>query len=339
MHKPILDLKALFQEPKKIFITTHHKPDGDAIGSTLALFHFLKKLGHEPIIALPSALPDFLEWLPGAHEAALDFEKSPDEVSAALQNCELIFWLDFNTASRTKGMTELLQNAIQPVVLIDHHLHPDTAAVTYLFSNPKKSSTCEMVYDFINDLGYNGLLDDNMMQPLYTGLMTDTGSFRFPATTASVHTMVADMKEKGLNHTHIHSAVFDNWSADRMKFLGYILSQKMEVMDTERYGIITITKDEQKKYNVAAGDTEGIVNYLLSIKGILVACFLTERKDEVKLSFRSKGDIDVSTFARTNFEGGGHFNAAGGQFSAGLAGAVAIIKEKMPQLIQASLNK
>ncbi len=276
----------LLQAPRKIFITTHHKPDGDAIGSMLGLALYLVKKGHHVTAVSPGDLPDFLEWMPGVPEM-LNYEAQPKESLEALSNADLIFCLDFNDFSRTKHLEQFLADATQPKILIDHHLFPKPVW-DYGMSIPEKSSTCEMVYDFINMLGDNALIDNDIAACLYTGVMTDTGSFKFPITSASVHTMVADLKNRGLDHTRIHEAVYDSWSEDRMRFLGYVLIEKMEIFRKYNSALIALSRKDQKLFKTQNGDTEGLVNYPLSISGITFATLITERSDEVKLSFRSK---------------------------------------------------
>lgn len=309
--RPIQDALPLLQSPKKIFITTHHKPDGDAIGSMLALYHYFIKKGHTVTAASPGELPDFLMWIPGV-STMLNFEAEPDTVLNALQNCDIIFGVDFNDFSRTKHLEQPLIEATQTKILIDHHLLP-AAQWNYGVSIPEKSSTCEMIYDFINLNNDNQLIDTHIAACIYTGILTDTGSFRFPITTASVHELVADLKRKGLDHTTIHDEIYDSWSLNRMRFLGYVLVDKMEIFPKYKAGLISLARKDMNLFGIKSGDTEGLVNYPLSIAGIRFATLITERTDEVKMSFRSKGDFDVSTFARQHFNGGGHFNASGGR--------------------------
>lgn len=307
----IQNIFPLLQQPKKIFITTHHKPDGDAIGSMLGLYHYLTAKGHMVSAIAPSEVPDFLMWMPGV-EKLYNYEAESKRCEEALRNAEIIFCLDFNDFSRTKHLTQLLEQATQPKVLIDHHLFPKPVW-DYGMSIPEKSSTSEMVYDFINLCGDNALINTDIAACLYTGVMTDTGSFRFPITTASVHLMIADFKQRGLDHSRIHEEVYDSWSAVRMQFLGYVLLEKMEIMPEYNTGLIALSRKDIKLFNVNTGDMEGLVNYPLSIAGVRFAVLITERADEVKLSLRSKGDFDVSSFAREYFNGGGHFNASGGR--------------------------
>lgn len=309
--QPIQDAFPLLHTPKKIFITTHHKPDGDAIGSMLGLALYLAKKGHKVSAVSPGDLPDFLEWMPGVNEM-LNYEAQPKESEAALKNADLIFGVDFNDFNRTKHLEKLLANATQPKILLDHHLFAKPVW-DYGICIPEKSSTCEMVYDFINLYGDNSLIDLDIAACLYTGVMADTGSFKFPITTAAVHIMVADLLQRGLNHTRIHEEIYESWSENRMKFLGYVLIEKMEVFRKYNSALISLSRKDMNLFNVQNGDTEGLVNYPLSIAGITFATLITERSDEVKLSFRSKGNFDVSNFARLYFDGGGHFNASGGR--------------------------
>lgn len=323
--RPIQDILPLLETPKNIFITTHHKPDGDAIGSMLALYHYLTKKGHHVTPVTPGELPEFLMWIPGVRQL-LNYEAEPDAVKAALQQADYIFGLDFNDFSRTKHLTQLLHEAQQPKVLIDHHLMP-ADVWAYGMSVPEKSSTCEMVYDFINLSGDNQLIDKNIAECIYTGVLTDTGSFRFPVTSPYTHRLVADLMEKGLQHSKVHEYIYDSWSVKRMHFVGYVLLEKMEIFPQYKAGIISLTKKDMKLFEISSGDIEGLVNYPLSIANIRFSTLITERSDEVKLSFRSKGDFDVSSFARQYFNGGGHFNASGGRTTQSFTDTVTLFKQ------------
>ncbi|MBS1586270.1 MAG: bifunctional oligoribonuclease/PAP phosphatase NrnA [Bacteroidetes bacterium] len=323
--RPIQDAFPLLQTPKKIFITTHHKPDGDAIGSMLGLALYLKKKGHHVTPVSPNELPNFLMWMPGV-ELLLNYEAEPKKAQQTLKESDLVFCVDFNDFSRTKFIEQALKDATQPKILIDHHLKP-APTWDYGMSIPEKSSTCEMVYDFINLCNDNALIDVPIAECLYTGVMTDTGSFRFPITTASVHEMTADLKHKGLDHSRIHELVYDSWPASRMRFVGYMLLEKMEVLPDYNSAYMALSRKEMIQYDVHSGDTEGLVNLPLSIGDIQFATLIMERGDEVKFSFRSKGSFDVSTFARTHFNGGGHFNASGGSLKMPLNEAIDYFKK------------
>lgn len=323
--QPIQEALPLLKEPKKVFITTHHKPDGDAIGSMMGLYHYLVKKGHSVIPVSPSEIPEFLMWIPGV-EHMINYEAEPKNANDALNKADIIFCLDFNDYSRTKHMTAQLEAAAQPKILIDHHLLPKPYW-DYGMSIPSKSSTCEMVYDFINLCGDNALIDTNIAECIYTGTMTDTGSFRFSVVTADVHKMVADLLSKGLNHTKVHEEINDSWTIKRMQFLGYVLLERMEIFPKYRTGLIALSKEDLKLFDITTGDLEGLVNYPLSIANIKFAVMITERNDEVKLSLRSKGNYDVNAIARQYFNGGGHANAAGGSSKSSFKDTVTYFKQ------------
>ena len=323
--RSIQDAFPLLQSPRKIFITTHHKPDGDAIGSMLGLYHYLVKKGHAVTPVSPCELPEFLMWMPGVSHL-LNFEVQQKRSLQALAEAELIFCLDFNDYSRTKHMEAALAAATQPKILIDHHLFPKPYW-DYGMSIPEKSSTCEMVYDFINLCNDNALIDTDIAECLYTGVLTDTGSFRFPITSAAVHSMMANLKQHGLDHSKIHEHIYDSWSENRMRFLGYVLTEKMEVFPEYNAALIALSKKDMGMFETQSGDTEGLVNYPLSIANIRFATLITERNDEIKLSFRSKGNFDVSLFSREYFEGGGHFNASGGRSKGTFKETIAYFKK------------
>ncbi len=329
MHQ-INDIFPLLKDPKKVVITTHQKPDGDAMGSSLGLFHFLKQLGHQVTVISPTNWADFLDWMPGT-KSVLDYEKQTEESNELIDAADWIFCLDFNTLSRTKRMEERLSNASGKRILIDHHQEPQVDKFTYGTSNTSKSSTCEMVYDLIMDSGNEAYITDSVADCLYAGVMTDTGSFRFPSTSASVHRMVATLKDKGLQHSRVHEELFDNYLENRFRFIGHVLQHRMEIFYEYNTALIAVTQQDLVKFDIITGDTEGLVNYPLSIKGIKLAAIVIDRGEERKCSFRSKGGFDVNTFARKYFNGGGHFNAAGGQSKEPLELVVAKFKEAMAE--------
>ena len=314
--------------PKKVVITMHQKPDGDAMGSSLGLYHFLKQLGHDAKVISPTNWASFIGWMPGVHDV-LDYERQTDISNEFIKNADWLFCLDFNTLSRTKKMEEALDAAIGERILIDHHREPQEEKFAYGISDTAKSSTCEMVYDFIINSGNAEKINNDVAQCLYAGVMTDTGSFRFPSTTASVHKMVAHLKELGLVHAPIHEALFDNGSEARLRFIGNVLLNRMEVFYEYNTALIAIPQQDLIKFDIKTGDTEGLVNYPLSIEGIKLAAIIIDRGEERKCSFRSKGEFDVNTFARTYFNGGGHFNAAGGATTDSLEKAVEDFKIAM----------
>ena len=298
--------------PQKIVITMHQKPDGDAMGSTLGLFHFLVQFGHEVKVISPTNWASFLHWMP-ASKMVLDYEKDTKKSDLLIEEADWIFCLDFNTMSRTKKMEESLLKAKAVKILIDHHQQPQTEVFSFGVSDTSKSSTAEMVYDFIIGSGFQDKINDEVAQCLYAGVMTDTGSFRFPSTSSGVHLMIADLLKRGLKHSVIHEALYDNFSENRLRFIGNTLLNRLQIFYEYNTALISITQQDLIKYDIKTGDTEGLVNYPLSIEGIKLAAIIIDRGEERKCSFRSKGSFDVNTFARKYFDGGGHYNAAGGQ--------------------------
>ena len=298
--------------PANIVITSHQKPDGDAMGSSLGMYHFLLQLGHRVTVISPTNWADFLDWMPGV-EKVINYEYNKIKAQDIIDKAEIIFCLDFNILHRTKHLEMPLLKANCIKVLIDHHEQPQEEAFDYGISKTSKSSTCEMVYDFIMDSGHADKINLDVARSLYTGVMTDTGSFRFPATSASVHLMVAHLKNLGLEHTEIHSNIFDSSLENKLRFTGFAFLNRMEVLYEFNTAIIHIYSQDLKRFDIKTGDTEGLVNYLLTIQGIRFGAIVIDRDEERKWSFRSKGNFDVNTFARLHFEGGGHFNAAGGR--------------------------
>jgi phosphoesterase RecJ-like protein len=315
---------------KKIIITMHQKPDGDAMGSTLGLYHFLIQFGHEVTVISPTNWASFLNWMPGS-KLVIDYERDTEKANGLIENSEWIFCLDFNTLGRTKRMEEILFTAKADKILIDHHQQPQTEVFTYGVSDTSKSSTAEMVYDFIKASGYEEKLNTHVAECLYAGVMTDTGSFRFPSTTPGVHRMIADLMERGLEHSPVHEHLFDNFTENRFRFIGNVLLNRMEVFYEYNTALIAVPQIDLIKYDIKTGDTEGLVNFPLSIQGIKLAAIIIDRGDERKCSFRSKGEFDVNTFARTYFGGGGHYNAAGGQSKDNLETVILAFKKAMKE--------
>ncbi|HEU4551962.1 MAG TPA: DHH family phosphoesterase [Chitinophaga sp.] len=309
--KPIEEIKPLLETPKKVVITMHQKPDADAMGSSLAMYHYLRQKGHNITVISPTNFPDFLKWMPGA-DLVVDFESMQDKAMSALEGVELLFCLDFNALYRTKNLAPYLERLTCPKILIDHHLEPQPT-FDYGVSDTAASSTAQLVYETLYKLGEEQYINDEIAQCIYAGTMTDTGSFRFASTSARVHRMVADLLDRGLKHEIIHQSIYDNFLENRLRFIGHSLLHRMEVFYEYNTAMMAIPYADLKRFDLQTGDTEGLVNFLLSIQGIKMAALIIDRREEVKLSFRSKGDFDVNTFARRYFEGGGHFNAAGGR--------------------------
>ncbi|BFM44327.1 bifunctional oligoribonuclease/PAP phosphatase NrnA [Flavobacterium sp. CFS9] len=305
-------IQLLLATPKKIAIIPHRGPDGDAMGSTLGLYHFLLKNNHQPTVIAPNDFPDFLAWLPGSETVKI-FEKDTENCTRILEEAELIFTLDFNAFHRTGEMEHTLAKLTAPFIMIDHHQKPDDYAL-YTYSDTSFGSTCEMVYNFISFLGKKEDIDKTIATCIYTGILTDSGSFRFPGTTGNTHRIIAELIDLGVENTQIPVLLFDNSSYSRLQLLGRAL-QNMKVLEEHKTSYTSLTQDELDAFNYVKGDTEGVVNYGLSIKGIVFTAIFIENKDEkiIKISFRSQGGFDVNQFARDHFNGGGHSNAAGGK--------------------------
>lgn len=292
----------------------HQKPDADAMGSSLGLTHFLRLLGHQVTVISPTNWAKWLDWMPGCTEV-IDFEAARGRAEAALDAAEWLFCLDFNIFTRTKHLAEKLRAAQCVKILIDHHREPDEPSFDYGISDTGKSSTCEMIYDFIVNSGNSSKINMEISECLYAGVVADTGSFRFSSAQASVHTLVADLKQRGLDHSKVHENLFDNFLENKIRFTGHVLLNRMEVFYEYNTALISIPKSDLLKFHIKTGETDGLVNFPQSIQGIKLVGLVIDRDEERKWSFRSKGDFDCNAFARKYFEGGGHFHAAGGKSS------------------------
>lgn len=328
--KPIQEIFPLLSQPRKVVITTHQKPDADAMGSSLGLRHFLTQLGHQVTVISPTNWAGWVNWMPGTAEV-LDYEQQKPKAEAALAAADWLFCLDFNIFHRTKTMTEKLKQATCTKILIDHHQEPDAVSFDYGASDTSKSSTCEMIYDFIVASGHADKINEPIAICLYAGVIGDTGSFRFPSASANVHRLVADLKTRGLKHSLVHENLFDNFLENRLRFVGHVLTHRMEIFYEYNTALIAIPKSDLLRYEIKTGDTEGLVNYPQSIQGIKLVALVIDRDEERKWSFRSKGDFDCNTFARKYFEGGGHYNASGGRSSDSLEKTVQRFKEVMKE--------
>ncbi|WP_047245854.1 DHH family phosphoesterase [Maribacter thermophilus] len=323
-------LKELLSTSKRIAIIPHKNPDGDAIGSTLALWHYLTKKGHRADVLAPNDFPKFLKWMPGADQI-INFERNNSETKKRITEAELIFTLDFNDFGRVGQMSESLQNATAKFVMVDHHQEPSDYA-TVMYSDVSMSSTCEMVYNLISYLGDLDLIDKDIANCLYTGIMTDTGSFKFKATTSKTHRIIADLMDKGAENTEIHHRIYDTNSPSRLHLLGCAL-KNMVILKEFNTAYITLSQEELDRYNYEKGDTEGFVNYGLTLEGIRFAVIFIENREEgiFKISFRSVGEFSVNDFARKHFDGGGHHNAAGGKSERNLEETISYFTSLLPQ--------
>jgi bifunctional oligoribonuclease and PAP phosphatase NrnA len=307
------DFQNLLQTPKKVVITTHFKPDADALGSSLALSGFLMKLGHLVKVITPSDYPEFLNWMPGNSDV-LVFEKGKTDYASKtlIKEAELIFCLDFSALSRINDLGNYVAESKATIIMIDHHINPEAFA-HFELHNSKAASTTELIYDLIEMLGQKNLIDIEIGACIYAGLMTDTGSFRHPSTTKRVHDIAGELIELGVNTNKVHRLIYDSNTEQRLKFLGFMLSEKLKIVADANVAYFTVTKDELKRFNSQTGDTEGVVNYALTLKGISMAAIIVERPEAIKMSFRSIETVAVNDIASLHFSGGGHKNAAGGK--------------------------
>ncbi|MFS4482632.1 DHH family phosphoesterase [Hyunsoonleella sp. 2307UL5-6] len=323
-------VKALLSTPKHIVIVCHKNPDGDAIGSTLGLYHYLKKYHHNLQVITPNDYPEFLKWVPG-EDTIYKYDVQTEISDKTINAADIIFTLDFNAFHRTGQMQAILETTKATKILIDHHQEPDDYA-TYTYSDVSMSSTCEMIYHFINMLSDTDKIDTNIATCLYLGIMTDTGSFRFAATTSTTHRIVAELIEKGAKNSEIHNNVYDTNSYNRLQLLGCALTN-LKIIPELKTAYITLTQNELRKFDYKKGDTEGVVNYALSLDNVIFAAIFIEDRQEgiIKISLRSKGSFSVNEFSRAHFSGGGHNNAAGGRSETSLPATIEKFLSILPQ--------
>jgi phosphoesterase RecJ-like protein len=323
------ELKKLLSYPKEIVITSHRNPDGDAIGSTLAMYFYLQSLGHTVWMVIPSEYPDFLEWMPGINDI-LVYDLKQERSKELVERAEIVFCLDFNALDRIDKLGEILhQRENVKIVMIDHHLDPEPFA-HFAMSEPMASSTCEMIYDFLGMLGHQNKIDIVIAESIMTGILTDTGSFKY-GTSPKLYRVVADLVEFGVNDYELQDLIFNSLKEKHLRLLGHCLNNRMEILEEYSTGIITLTKEDYAKFSISRGDTEGIVNYLLKVRNVKMAVFITEQPTIVKISLRSKGDFSVQEIAQKHFKGGGHRNASGGFYFLSLEETVKKLKELLPR--------
>ncbi len=320
--------------PAKIVITTHHKPDADALGSSLGLKNYLIKKGHEVTVITPSDYPSFLHWMKG-NEEVINFEDKTLQPKAIqkIEEAEIIFCLDFSCLSRLQSMQEYVKKAKAYIVNIDHHQDPKDFS-QFRYWSTAAAATCELVYELIEKVGDKHLLDADIADCLYAGIMTDTGGFRHPNTTKNVHLITAELIEMGADNSKISKLIYDTNSINRLKFIGFAISRRLMINQDLKIAYFAISKKDLRKYASQTGDTEGLVNYALSIDGIKIAALFTEREDGIKISFRSVEDVAVNKFAQKYFNGGGHKNASGGKSDLTLSETT----EKFEKLIKENID-
>ena len=307
MIENVDSFKKIITDNDSFIITTHRGPDGDAMGSSMAMYNLLVNLKKDVNVIIPNSFPNFLSWLPNIKNV-INHEENNSDTTNIFSEVDVIIMLDFNDLSRIQNIESYVTNSNAKKILIDHHQDPDLSICDLSFCDTTYSSTCELLYMILNQAKFN--LTKNIADCLYTGILTDTGSFKFSCTTKNTHISVGDLISKGVNATEINNLIYNNYSHDRIKLLGHCLINKLKIYNNSS-AIISLSEDELKKFNFKKGDTEGIINYALSIKEVIFAVFIVEKDNIVKLSFRSLGNINVQEISKRYFGGGGHFNAAG----------------------------
>lgn len=329
-------IKEILAMPKKIVIISHRNPDGDAIGSSLALYHALREMNHACTVMFPSEYPANFAWMPDL-DKALIYDVQTEECESALTHAEFIFCLDFNSLERIDKAGQFIDTLKCPIMMIDHHIDPMHFA-EFEMSFTDASSTAELVYDFLDAADWKRYMTPAVVSSIYTGILTDTGSFRH-ATNAHLFEIMADLKKRGLDDYRINDLIFNTVPEKNLRLLGHALLNRLEVLPDHRAGIIHLTKEDYQNFDIQRGDTEGIVNYILTLRGIQLAAFITEQPRIVKISLRSKYDVDVQALARDHFKGGGHKNAAGGYTYEPLESAIRRMKKAIPDYIRATVEK
>ena len=325
----ISSLKELLAQPKRIVITTHHKPDGDAMGSSLGLYNYLIQKGHQVKVVSPTDYPVFLHWLPNNFEVLVYTDK-PEEAKQYVADADLVFCLDFNALSRINELGELVREAKALKVMIDHHPEPE-GFDDYRYWSTAACATAQLIFDFIVQVMCDReLINKDVATCLYTGIVTDSGSFRFSNTTADVHRIAAELIKCGVENAKVHERLFSDFSENRLRFLGHCLTNRLEVLPEFNTALMWVEKQDLEKYHIAVGDTEGLVNYALSIAGIRLAALIIDRPDKVKLSLRSTGDFPVNEICKKYFNGGGHRNASGGSSDDSLEETIKTFKAVLP---------
>ena len=328
----LAQLKAVISEAKNIIICCHKSPDGDALGASLAWADYLRSIDKQPMIAIPDAFPDFLRWMPGV-ERVVRYDKHPEKVAEAFAEADTVFCLDFNTSNRVADMQPLLDSSSATKVLIDHHMDP-TVETKLSISHPEMSATCEMLFRIIWQMGGFDTMSRHCAVSLYCGMMTDTGGFTYNSTRSEIYFIISQLLTKGVNKDKIFRNVYNNYSDWCIRFRGYVLYQKLNVLADAHAAYFTITRSEMKRFHFIRGDAEGLVNEPLRIKGMRLSISLredTERENRVWVSLRSVDHYYCNQLAEKYFNGGGHVNAAGGCLNCGIDEAVRITREAIEE--------
>mgnify|MGYP003290548436 FL=1 len=328
-EKDIERLRGVIEDNGMFVLTCHAGPDGDALGSTLGLAHYLKALGKEAVVMVPDAYPDFLAWMSGSQEI-VRFDKHPDKAKLMLAMADVIVAMDYNALKRVDEMGTLIEKAKAVKVMIDHHLQPDRFC-DLTFSYPNLSSTCEVVLRLIVAMGGYDILTKQACECLYAGIMTDTGNLSYGPCTQELYVIVSMLIRKEINKDRIYNKVFNNYSEGRLRMMGYVLYEKMRVFAEEHAALITLSREEMKRFDFNKGDTEGLVNIPLQMKGIYFSAFLREDTEKalIRVSLRSQGTFPCNKFAAQYFNGGGHLNASGGQHYGTLEEAIKVFEDAL----------
>lgn len=321
MQEKLNELKLLLQNKKNIVITIHRGPDADALGSALALSDVLKQLNHNVTVVSPNDYASFLYWMKGNNEVVV-FTEQTEKAIEITNNADLIFLLDFNDLSRIGEYTETVRNSSSTKIMIDHHQEPNMNDADLVFSDTSSCSTAQLLFEILDGLSFKSMINKDVAECIYAGIMTDTGSFKYSSTTSKTHKVISELIDAGAENSKVHDLIYDNYSEDRTKLLGYCLNDKLQIFPELNSAIISLTEEELDRFNFKKGDTEGVVNYALAIKGIIFAVFIAEKEGKVKLSLRSKGDFKVNEIAKKYFSGGGHMNASGGISDRSVEGTV-----------------
>ena len=321
--------KKLINKYDKIVIITHTSPDGDALGSSLALYHFLIEYGKQVNVVVPSEFPGFLNWMPGVDQILIA-EKNLALTTEVLDVAELIFLLDFNALKRIDQLEPLVTKSTASKILIDHHLEPENIC-SITISHPDISSTSELIFRFICRMGLFDYIDKSCAECIYTGMMTDTGAFTFNSNSPAIYYIISELLQKGIDKDAIYSKIYNNFSERKIRMQGYVLYNRMKLFRNYKTSLISLTYEEHQQFRSQKGDTEGFVNIPLTIDKVVFSAFIREEKDVVRISLRSKGNFPTNQFAKEVFGGGGHLNASGGEFYGKLEDALRIFVDALPR--------
>jgi phosphoesterase RecJ-like protein len=326
----VVKAKNFIYDAEKIAIVAHASPDGDAVGAALALYHFFFSIDKKTTVIFPDPYPTYLGWLPGA-DKSLTYTEQKNEVEKVFSDIELIICVDFNEPRRVGGMKDLLINSTATKLLIDHHPNPASDTWHLNISYPEIASTSEMIFRLICRMGYASEINKYCAECIYTGMMTDTGKFTFNSNSTEIYYIIGELIRKGINKDEIYNKVYNTYSADRMRLMGYSLANKMRIFPEYKTALITLSQEEQKKYNFQIGDSEGFVNLPLSIEGIIFSAFFKEEANRIKVSFRSQGSFPANEVCEKYFNGGGHLNAAGGESYLSLKETEKLFEQILPE--------